>query len=166
MKINQYLFFILIAIIAFSSCKTYKKTSYVKKTYTEIKETFPEAQTELIKDSIKLIFPNNLVFDLASSVIKQSFSEKLIRFASILNKYQKTNLLITGYTDNSGTEESNIKLSLTRATNVKKFLNLRQISNERLFTWGLGEKSPIATNETEIGRSKNRRVEFVVLYKP
>jgi len=153
-------------LVAFSSCRTYKEKKYVKNAYTELKESFPKAHVSMVQDSIKLIFPNNLVFDVGVYTVKPSFKNRLNRFAKIMNKYDKTNLLITGHTDNSGTEENNIKLSLERAGNVKDYLLNKEVETGRLFTWGLGEKKPITSNETKEGRSKNRRVEFVVLYKP
>ncbi len=159
--------FAIAGIMAISSCSTTKKKKkYVGQTYEEMKTTFPEADIHLVKDSIKILFPNNLVFDISKTDIKPTFKERLDKFSSILGKYNKTNLLITGYTDNTGEESENIKLSLSRATSVKNYLKMKDIDIKRLFIWGLGEKSPIASNETKEGRSKNRRVEFVVLYKP
>jgi len=158
--------FIGLVLLLFSCGVAQKKKKYVNKTYSEIKKSFPEAQVEMIKDSIKVIFPNNLVFDVSSSKLKSGFETKLNRFGEILDKFTATNLLIAGHTDASGNENTNLSLSLARASSVKEYLAARKIDTSRLFTWGLGEKKPIASNETAEGRMKNRRVEFVVLYKP
>jgi outer membrane protein OmpA-like peptidoglycan-associated protein len=156
----------LACLLLFSCSVRKKKSTYMNKTYNELKTNFPEAQVTIVHDSIKVIFPNNVLFEIGASDVKSGFDEKLNRFAGIINKYDKTNLLITGYTDNSGEIDKNLKLSLDRAENVKKKLLSNQVKEKRLFTWGLGEKNPISSNETEEGKAKNRRVEFVVLYKP
>lgn len=164
--LTYFIAFFTIAIMTTSCGVSYKKKRYIKQTYKEIKKTFPEAQVNILQDSIKVIFPNNVVFDIGAYKVKQTFKARLDHLAKILNKYDKTNLLITGHTDNSGNEADNLQLSLNRASGVKAYLEKISVASERLFTWGLGEKSPIVANDTELGRAKNRRVEFVVLYKP
>lgn len=159
------LFAVAIGTLFFSCGATHKKNRYVKKNYAEIKKSFPSATVSLIQDSIKVIFPNNIIFDIGKANIKPTFNEKLNRFSEILKKFSRTNLLINGYTDNSGSEENNLKLSLARSENVQKVIKDQGIAADRLFTWGLGEKNPIAKNNTEEGRARNRRVEFIVLYK-
>lgn len=162
----RFSFFLLICALLFSCISTKKKHSkYMLKTFTEIKNAFPDAQVKIINDSIKIIFPNNIMFQTGTSEIKPEFGSKIIRLSKILNKYQETNMLVTGHTDDSGTEESNNQLSLKRADNVKDILLKNGVITSRLFTWGLGQKSPIVPNDSEEHRMMNRRVEFVVLYK-
>lgn len=168
-----YLLFIT-AIFSFSlqSCsvkqkrKQKAKNQYINKTYQAVRKKFPEANVQIVCDSIKLIFPNNVVFDVGAANLKSSFEVKLIRFGDILKQFTETNLLITGHTDSTGDEKVNLSLSLSRAETVKDFLIKKDVKGDRLFIWGLGQRRPIATNTTEIGRMKNRRVEFVVLYEP
>ncbi len=163
-------YFLLIACLLFSfsmiSCKLSKKKQhhYMEHIYKEVKETFPEATVNIINDSIKIIFPNNIIFSSGSAELIPVFYQKLARFSQVLAKYDQTKLLITGHTDNTGEEESNNALSKERSLAVKERLLELKVKNERIFTWGLGQKSPIATNETDEGRSLNRRVEFVILY--
>lgn len=168
MVMKQSTSFLILAVILVclvNSCGvSHKKNRYVKKNYQEIKNAFPNATITLVEDSIKVIFPNNIVFEIGSADLKDAFSDRMKRFSEILLKFDKTNLLINGHTDNSGSEEANINLSLQRANNVKTLLQGKSINPTRLFTWGFGEKNPIASNSTETGRTKNRRVEFVVLY--
>ena len=106
------------------------------------------------------------MFNLNSADLLPSFQSKLNRFCRILNKYNKTNILTTGHTDNSGEESFNMKLSNDRAVNVKQRMIEQQVQEGRIFTWGLGDKSPILPNTTAEGRAKNRRVEFVILFAP
>jgi lipid-binding SYLF domain-containing protein len=68
---------------------------------------------------------------------------------------------IEGYTDNAGSASSNKKLSLDRANSVSDWLISHAIDKNRLKTRGYGESHPIADNQTEEGRAKNRRVELV-----
>ncbi len=165
-KLLTILSIVFVSAIMFSCGVKKKKTKYIKDNFKELKEAFPEAQVTIVKDSIKLIFPNNVTFKVASSELLPAFESKITRFANIMKKYSKTNLLITGFTDDSGEAEKNMKLSLDRAQAVKQYLMKSSVAESRLFTWGLGEKNPIASNATAEGKAKNRRVEFVVLYKP
>lgn len=161
------LFIFIVGLFFVTSCSvTKKKSNYIKSNYEEIKEAFPDAQVTIVKDSIKIIFPNNVTFEIGSAQLLPSFESKISRFAAIMKKFSQTNLLITGFTDNSGEAEKNLKLSLERAEAVKDNLIKSSVKETRLFTWGLGEKNPLASNLTEEGKAKNRRVEFVVLYKP
>ena len=68
---------------------------------------------------------------------------------------------IAGYTDNVGSSYYNKKLSQKRADSVKEWLVIRGIDPKRIVTKGYGLENPIASNSTEEGRSKNRRIEFI-----
>ena len=70
-------------------------------------------------------------------------------------------LVIAGYTDNIGSDVYNQNLSRRRAQVVKDYLVRQGIAADRLIVRGFGETQPIASNETEDGRAKNRRVEFI-----
>jgi outer membrane protein OmpA-like peptidoglycan-associated protein len=70
---------------------------------------------------------------------------------------------IIGHTDDVGEAPFNEKLSLDRATAVKALLESRGIAPDRLSAEGGGKGAPIATNTTEDGRARNRRVEFVAV---
>ena len=70
---------------------------------------------------------------------------------------------ILGHTDNVGNDDSNFLLSENRAKAVKQFLTNKGINSNRIEVKAFGENQPIATNDTEEGRSKNRRIEVLVL---
>jgi uroporphyrinogen decarboxylase len=89
----------------------------------------------------------------------------LAKIAKVMNKYTETSVLVTGYTDISGTTEINNELSWKRAESAKAALLNYAVANKRIYTWGFGAKNPIASNETAEGRNQNRRVEFVILEK-
>lgn len=157
----------LVLIVGLFSCKVSKKkkSNYAKETFLELKKTFPNDSISLFSDSIKIIFPNNIMFTSGSAELLPEFDSKMIAFAKILNRYKHNNILITGHTDSDGEDADNIQLSKNRANQVKSNLLSKSIDSDRLFTWGLGEKSPIASNETDEGKAINRRVEFIILYE-
>ena len=70
----------------------------------------------------------------------------------------KVLLDITGYTDNTGTADYNKTLSTLRAQNVQNYLEHLGVNINRIHTYSMGEKDPVANNDTEAGRQQNRRV--------
>lgn len=105
---------------------------------------------------------NNVFFENNKAVLpKESFSE-LDKLAVRLKKNQMK-IEIRGHADGKGDEQKNQKLSEERAKAVVDYLVSKTINPERLFYKGLGSTKPIASNETEEGRKKNRRVEFVIV---
>lgn len=102
-------------------------------------------------------------FDFDSTHISQ-YSEKLLdAFASVLrNELPDITVYITGHTDNRGSEDYNQTLSMKRAQAVKSYLLSRGVAPEdRLVVRYYGESRPLFSNDTEEGRSKNRRAELI-----
>lgn len=148
------------------ACKTPKtKEKYMRKTYKRLKRNLKFADVSNLNDTVKVIFPSNLMFDFNSSSISENVMPKMNRFAVALNKFNKTAILINGHTDNVGEEGYNFDLSTKRADTAKSALIRYKVATQRINTWGLGMRHPVATNETEEGRARNRRVEFIILYK-
>lgn len=148
------------------SCRTPKtKGKYMSKTFKRLKKDLPFADVSKLNDTVKVIFPSNLMFGVNSSSISESVLPKMNRFAIALNKFNKTAILVNGHTDNVGEENYNIALSTKRADTAKAALILYKVNPSRINTWGLGMRHPIASNETEEGKARNRRVEFVILYE-
>ncbi len=77
-----------------------------------------------------------------------------------LRKFPKVKFVIQGHADNSGTDEKNMKLSQERADVVKAYLVSKKVDIKRISTQAMGSAYPIANNEVEEGRAKNRRVEI------
>jgi len=107
----------------------------------------------------------NLEFVFAKAEITFNSYSHLERLGKMLNNYPEMRLRITGHTDNVGGDEANMKLSEARANAVKTFLTSRGIEASIIFTLFYGETKPIATNETEEGRAKNRRVELTIFFE-
>ena len=82
---------------------------------------------------------------------------------AVLKAYPNVNVALEGHTDNTGDPTANKKLSLDRATAVKDAMVNGGIDASRISASGYGQENPVAPNETEEGRAKNRRLEMVVL---
>ena len=80
---------------------------------------------------------------------------KLLKGSPALNVY------VVGQTDNVGSLDSNLKLSSDRAAPVVKAIAARGVTASRLKSAGVGPYSPVASNDTDGGKAKNRRVEFI-----
>lgn len=153
-------------LLIIAACGTPKhKKAYMRHTYRSIKKSVKNAEVTKLNDTIKVLFPSNLMFPVNSTTIDSLALPAMKRFADALIKYNRTSILISGYTDSVGTDEYNDQLSAKRADTARKSLESNKVSSERIFTWGMGERHPITKNDTEQGRARNRRVEFVVLYK-
>lgn len=106
----------------------------------------------------------NIQFPPDSAQLVASEREKLRRIALILNRYADRDILITGHTALAGTPEGRQLLSEQRAAAVGEFLlDLGVRDRDRMMFRGLGATQPIADNQTEAGRARNRRVEITIL---
>ncbi len=101
----------------------------------------------------------NVLFDSGKSDVKPVFYSELKKLASFLQAHPNSSVIIEGHTDNKGSAQFNQALSQKRATAISDVLidNFR-IDANRVKGIGYGETRPINTNETELGREKNRRV--------
>lgn len=105
---------------------------------------------------------NNIFFEFAKADLKtESFSE-LNRIVKLMEQNPSMEIALGGHTDNVGSEESNLKLSTERSKSVLTYLVSKGIGQSRITSNGYGKTKPITENETEIGRSTNRRVEFTI----
>lgn len=106
----------------------------------------------------------NIQFEAESAVLLPSEQQKLRQIAQILQKYPDRDLLIAGHTALAGTAQGRQRLSEERARAVADFLLTLGVRRpEQVITRGYGAERPIADNSTEAGRSKNRRVEIILL---
>ena len=95
-----------------------------------------------------------------SSILQRESSVDLDRAVSFMRSNPDLAVEIAGHTDATGTPERNAELSLERATAVKAYIVGNRIPSDRIVVRGYGETRPLASNDTEEGRAKNRRVEL------
>ena len=124
----------------------------------EVKKQDPT--TDKVKTSAPKVSLYVVNFECGNSNINKTSKSILNSIVDVLKKNPNYKLDIKGYTDTDGDENMNLRLSDSRAKIVKKYLTKRGISDKRLFTKGYGEQNPIADNNTEEGKAKNRRVEL------
>lgn len=108
---------------------------------------------------------DRIIFETGSSRLRGASLEQTENLASILKAYPDVNLKIGGYTDNTGDSVNNLKLSDERAKAVKAAIENEGVSQERLEAEGYGNAFPVASNETEEGRTRNRRISVRVIKK-
>jgi|SRR5882672_4100829 len=128
----------------------------------ELDQNIPGATVERVGEGILVTFASGLLFDFDSDVIRGQTRSNLNTLANSLQKYPKSNLTIAGHTDAVGTAGYNQDLSERRARASARYLTSRGVISSRLETKGLGETEPIASNDTEGGRERNRRVEVAI----
>lgn len=115
-----------------------------------------------IGDVIRL---NNIFFDSDKSELKPESAAELNRLYDFLTSNPTAKIEISGHTDDKGNDNYNQNLSQSRVNAVVSYLINKGIVKDRLTGIGYGEKSPVASNDTEEGRAQNRRVEFKLLSK-
>lgn len=129
----------------------------------EIETALPGAKVERVGEGIRLVLAETAIrFDTNKASLTTTAKANLEKIIPVLKSYSDTDLVIYGYTDNTGKPEYNLELSEQRAASVKAFLTQKGLSSNRIKITGLGIADPIATNGTVYGRSQNRRVEFAI----
>jgi outer membrane protein OmpA-like peptidoglycan-associated protein len=114
-------------------------------------------------DNINLVMPGNITFPTAGSHLRTDFYDVLDSVALVLEEFDKTIIVVAGYTDSVGSTSYNQLLSESRAQSVANYLQNKEIKFVRFDVIGFGKSNPIADNNTEAGRALNRRVELTLL---
>jgi outer membrane protein OmpA-like peptidoglycan-associated protein len=127
----------------------------------EIEQAVPGAIVERVGEGIQVTFPSGLLFDFDSDAIRRDAAANLNQLANNLSKYGDSNLMIAGHTDAVGAGEYNQGLSDRRAESAAHYLATHGVTRY-IATAGLGEREPVASNETEAGRQRNRRIEIAI----
>jgi outer membrane protein OmpA-like peptidoglycan-associated protein len=114
---------------------------------------------------LSVTFKGDVTFDTNSAELRSGLYNEINRVAGVLNQYPDTLIRVEGHTDSRGSDEYNMDLSKRRANNVKTLLVMRGVAENRIEVAGYGKTMPVATNDTEAGRQKNRRVEIRIAPK-
>lgn len=118
--------------------------------------------TRLQGDALRVGVASDSSFAVGSSELRFDSQATFEKIANVLKDYEKTAVHLVGHTDSTGSDAFNQKLSQQRAQTVASFMASRGVPSSREITWGRGESEPIASNDTEEGRSRNRRVDIVI----
>jgi outer membrane protein OmpA-like peptidoglycan-associated protein len=105
----------------------------------------------------------NVHFDIAKATLKPESYKALNELVELLKAKPSMTIEIAGHTDSDGDDDTNMKLSQERAASVVKYLISKGISSTRLTAKGYGETQPVASNDSEEGKKKNRRTEVRII---
>ncbi|HEY7236124.1 MAG TPA: OmpA family protein [Gemmatimonadaceae bacterium] len=128
----------------------------------EIQQTVAGAQITRVGEGLVVTFDSGLLFDFDSDQLRDASRVNLDNLAKSLSSFGDSKLLLVGHTDNTGTDSYNLDLSRRRASAVGSYLIARGVPSARIETAGRGESEPIAPNDTDADRQKNRRVEVAI----
>lgn len=149
---------LLMALGFISGCA---KSAEALKVERAVQQLPPEEAELLVLTDERVLVKDGVTFAIGDATIESRCLAALDAVVKVLAGTD-VKLLIEGHTDNTGGPEANQSLSLARAASVKKYLQDRGVAEDRLNIVGFGPEKPLATNDTEAGRAKNRRVEFKV----
>lgn len=128
----------------------------------EIEKKVDGVIVERIGEGIFIEFNNQVLFAFDRSDLSEDAKLNLTKLTKVLSEYPDTNIEIRGHTDSDGTEEYNQKLSEQRAVAVSDVLIAKGVDPARITVIGYGESMPKNENESIVGRTNNRRVEFLI----
>jgi outer membrane protein OmpA-like peptidoglycan-associated protein len=135
---------------------------YMDKQAEEIRRDMKGAKVERVGEGILITFDSGLLFDVGSSELRSATRQNLNELSRVLKKYDDTDIMVQGHTDNTGSVDLNQTLSENRARSVKTYLMQQGVVISRLYDLGMGQGYPVADNETAAGRQANRRVEVAI----
>jgi outer membrane protein OmpA-like peptidoglycan-associated protein len=128
----------------------------------ELTQAVPSSEVQRVGEGINMTFASGLMFPINSASLQDSYKDDLSAAAAVFKKYDDTNILLEGHTDDTGAEDFNMDLSRRRAETVAQFLESQGVDPSRLQTRAFGEDQPKYPNDSDGNRSKNRRVELAI----
>lgn len=128
----------------------------------DLQDDLPNATVERVGEGIRITFDSGILFDVSSSTLRSAAVENLRELTASLDKYEGTDVLVLGHTDSTGDEGMNQTLSERRAIAARDFLLGAGLESGRVVAQGRGELEPVDSNDTDVGRQANRRVEIAI----
>ena len=137
----------------------------IKEQFEKVEKMFNSKEARVFRENNNVILRLiTLTFESGKSKLLAESFDLLVKVEKAIDVYPESELIIEGHTDSLGDDDFNQKLSQDRAESVLKYMiNAMHIPSYRLIATGYGETNPIANNETESGRSKNRRIDIVII---
>ena len=134
------------------------------------KEELKEVDVQVLKGVVYISLADNMLYQSGSYEINSRAAETLSKIAKIIKDYKDYDVLIEGNTDNVPITKTNIRnnwdLSALRASSVVQALqNDYGVDPKRLTAGGRGEYNPVASNDTEVGKQRNRRTQIIITPK-
>ena len=136
--------------------------NYMDRQSREMEEDLEGAKVERVGEGIKVTFDSGILFEVNSYQLSDASKDEIAKLSEILQKYEDTNIMFAGHTDNTGSDEYNLTLSENRAKAVAEYAAFTGVDASRMTITGYGESDPIADNSTVEGRAENRRVEVAI----
>jgi len=136
----------------------------IKEQFERVEKMFTRDEARVFREGDTIILRLvGLTFDSGKADLKQSTFDLLAKVEKAIDVFPRSELVIEGHTDSYGGDELNQKLSQQRAESVQQYMiNAMRIPSYRLVATGFGETNPVANNETESGRARNRRIDIVI----
>jgi outer membrane protein OmpA-like peptidoglycan-associated protein len=136
----------------------------IKAQFEQVEKMFERTEARVFREGNTIILRLvGLTFDSGKADIKQQDFDLLAKVEKAIDVFPRSELIIEGHTDSYGGDESNQRLSQQRAEAVQQYMiNAMRIPSYRLIATGYGETNPVANNETESGRARNRRIDIVI----
>ena len=136
----------------------------VKEQFERVEKMFTPDEARVFREGDNIILRlTGLSFDSGRSQIKPQSFELLAKVEKAIDVFPRSELIIEGHTDSFGGDDMNQALSQERAESVQQYMiNAMRIPTYRLIATGYGETRPVASNETESGRARNRRIDIVI----
>ena len=136
----------------------------VKEQFEQVEKMFNPTEARVFRQGDTIIVRLvGLEFDSGAAQLKPNNFDLLAKVEKAIDVFPRSELIIEGHTDSHGGDDFNQKLSQDRAESVQQYMiNAMRIPSYRLIATGYGETRPVASNETESGRQKNRRIDIVI----
>jgi len=136
----------------------------VKEQFEQVEKMFSRSEARVFREGNTVILRMvGLSFDSGKSELRQGTFDLLTKVEKAIDVFPRSELVVEGHTDSYGGDESNQRLSQHRAESVQSYMiNAMRIPSYRIIATGFGETNPVANNETESGRARNRRIDIVI----
>jgi outer membrane protein OmpA-like peptidoglycan-associated protein len=136
----------------------------VKEQFEQVEKMFTSDEARVFREGNNIILRLvGLTFDSGASQIRPESFNLLAKVEKAIDVFPRSELIIEGHTDSHGGDDFNQKLSQERAESVQQYMvNAMRIPTYRLIATGYGETRPVASNETQSGRARNRRIDIVI----
>jgi outer membrane protein OmpA-like peptidoglycan-associated protein len=128
----------------------------------QLRKDLEGAKVERVGEGILVTFESGILFDVDKAELRANAKENVGKLAEVLKRYDDTDIVIAGHTDDTGSADHNLELSNRRADTVAEYARSLGVENDRIRIVGEGENVPVAANTSTEGRQENRRVEIAI----